>query len=188
VIGPDPLNAPRDPPITGLVDLVLSPFARLLPFAEEVGPRRRRAAAAATAVLLLSLAVHLAYTGLGLGVGSQLVDTIVNRWGRQVVMGAAVALCALRVRREDPDRATWLALTVALGCWTLGNTYWNVVLYTVESPASPPPPTPAGCSSTPSPVCASACTPAGPRTAYRPARGSTGSSACSPCPPSASSC
>ena len=121
------------------MDLVLSPFARLLPFAEEVGPRRRRAAAAATAVLLLSLAVHLAYTGLGLGAGSQLVDTIVDRWGRQVVMGAAVALCALRVRREDPDRATWLALTVALGCWTLGNTYWNAVLYTVEEPGIPSP-------------------------------------------------
>jgi diguanylate cyclase len=121
------------------VDRVLTPFARLLPFAGGVGVRRRRAAAAATGVLLLSLAVHLAYTALGLGAGSALVDTVVNRWGQQVVMGAAVALCALRVRREDPDRATWLALTVALGCWTLGNTYWNVVLYTVESPPFPSP-------------------------------------------------
>jgi len=38
-------------------------------------------------------------------------------------MGAVVALCALRVRREDPDRGAWLALTLALACWTIGNTY-----------------------------------------------------------------
>ena len=73
-----------------MVDRVLEPFARLLPVAGEIGGRRRRAAAAATAVLLLSLAVHLAYTVLDVGAGSALVDTIVNRWGQQVVMGAAV--------------------------------------------------------------------------------------------------
>ena len=122
-----------------MVDRVLEPFARLLPVAGELGDRRRRAAAAAAAVLLLSLAVHLAYTTLGIGAGSALVDTIVNRCGQQVVMGAAVVLCALRVRRGDPDRRTWLALTAALALWTLGNTYWNAVLYTVEDPAFPSP-------------------------------------------------
>ena len=95
-----------------MVDRVLEPFARLLPYSGTVSPRRRRAAAAAAAVLLLSLAAHLTYTALGVGAGSAAVDTVVNRWGQQLVMGAAVALCALRVRRGDPDRATWLALTV----------------------------------------------------------------------------
>ena len=109
------------------------PFAFLLPVSAGVGPRRRRAAALAAAVLLASLGVHLAYTTLNLGEGSDLVDAIVNRWGQQVVMAAAVALCGLRVRRDDPDRRTWLALTVALGLWGLGNTYWNAVLYTVET-------------------------------------------------------
>ena len=122
-----------------MVDRVLAPLACLLPYSEQVSPRRRRAAAAAAGVLLLSLAVHLTYTALGVGAGSETVDTVVNRWGQQLVMGAAVALCALRVRREDPDRGTWLALTVALGCWTLGNTYWNAVLYTVEEPSFPSP-------------------------------------------------
>jgi diguanylate cyclase len=121
------------------VHAVLDPFARLLPVARSVGDRRRRAAAAATAVLLLSLAVHLAYTALGVGAGSALVDTIVNRWGQQVVMGAAVALCALRVRRGDPDRAAWLALAVGLGLWALGNTYWNAFLYSLEDPPFPSP-------------------------------------------------
>ncbi len=118
---------------------VLSPFARLLPIAGELGHRRRRAASAAAALLLLSLAAHLAYTALGIGAGSQVADTIVNRWGQQVVMGAAVALCALRVRRGDPDRRAWLALTAGLALWTLGNAYWNAVLYTLEDPPVPSP-------------------------------------------------
>jgi len=122
-----------------VVDRLLSPFACLLPVAAELGPRRRRAAALALAALLGSLAVHLAYTALDVGAGNELVDTIVNRWGQQVVMAAAIALCALRVRRDDPDRGAWLALTIALGLWGLGNTYWNAVLYTVEQPPFPSP-------------------------------------------------
>ena len=121
------------------MDRVLQPFARLLPHAEELGDRRRRAAALAAGVLLLTLAAHLAYTALGIGAGSETVDAIVNRWGRQLVMAAAVALCALRVVRDDPDRTAWLALTIGLGLWALGNTYWNAFLYTLEEPPFPSP-------------------------------------------------
>jgi len=120
-----------------MVDRVLSLLARLLPYAAEVPARRRRAAAAALAVLLISLGANLASAAFA--AGSPLMEAIFNRWAQQVVMGAVVALCALRVRRNDPDRAAWLALTVALGCWTIGNTYWNVVLYSVEEPPFPSP-------------------------------------------------
>ena len=93
-IGPDSLNARGYPPITRLVDLVLSPFARLLPSAEHVGVRRRRLAAAVAAVLLLALAAHIAYAVIGAG-SSELADLLVNKVARQLTM----------VLRGDPVRA-----------------------------------------------------------------------------------
>jgi diguanylate cyclase len=120
------------------VDLVLAPFARLLPFAGEVGVRRRRAAAAATATLLLSLAAHVVYAVIGEG-ASQLADVLVNQGARQLTMISAALLCALSVRRGDPDGGAWLALAIGLGLWVAGNSYWNLFLAEAENPPIPSP-------------------------------------------------
>jgi diguanylate cyclase (GGDEF)-like protein len=118
------------------VDLVLSPFARLLPSAECVGVRRRRAAAVVAAVLLAALAAHIVYAVIGAG-DSELADTLINTWARQLTMVCAAVLCALSVRRGDPDRAAWLALAIGLGLWVAGNSYWNAFLVTSDDPPIP---------------------------------------------------
>jgi hypothetical protein len=120
------------------VDLVLAPFARLLPIAGDVGARRRRAAAAATAILLLSLAAHVIYAVIGEG-ASPLADVLVNQVARQLTMISAALLCALSVRRGDPDGGAWLALAIGLGLWVVGNSYWSLFLAEAENPPIPSP-------------------------------------------------
>ena len=120
------------------MDLDLAPFARLLPFAGEVGVRRRRAAATATPILLLSLAAHVIYAVIGEG-ASQLADVLVNQVARQLTMISAALLCALSVRRGDPDGGAWLALAIGLGLWVAGNSYWSLFLAEAENPPIPSP-------------------------------------------------
>ena len=54
-------------------------------------------------------------------------------------MAAATALCALRCWSGAPGRPAWIALTVALALWGLGNAYWNIVLYHDPNPPFPSP-------------------------------------------------
>ena len=122
--------------MTGLVDRILGPFARLLPTAESVGVRRRRAAAAVTAVMLLALALHIVFAVIGTG-GSELADTLINTVARTLITVSGAVLCALNVRRGDPDRRAWLALAIGLGAWVAGNSYWDVVLVHQENPPIP---------------------------------------------------
>jgi diguanylate cyclase (GGDEF)-like protein len=133
---PGPLNTRANPPMTRLVDRALAPVLRLLPSAEDAGLRRRRAAGAVAAVLLLSFAVHVTYAAVGTG-GSELADLLVNRVARQIVYLAAVVLCALRVRRDDPDRGAWLSLAIGLALWVAGQSYWNAFLAAAEDPPIP---------------------------------------------------
>ena len=97
--------------MTGLVDRVRSPLVRLLPSVETVGVRRRRVVAAAAAVMLLALAAHVVYAVAGAG-ASETADVLVNEVGRQLITVCAAVLCALGVRRGDPDRGAWLALAI----------------------------------------------------------------------------
>ena len=73
--------------------------ATVLPLAAQAANGRRRAAAWAAGVMLLGLAANLAWTVLGVG-----SETIANQWGQQLVLGAAVALCALRCLPGGTDR------------------------------------------------------------------------------------
>ncbi|HET8951823.1 MAG TPA: hypothetical protein VFN44_14985, partial [Solirubrobacteraceae bacterium] len=118
------------------MDLVLSPFARLLPSAEHVGVRRRRLAAAVAAVMLLGLAAHLVYAAIGAG-SSELADLLVTQVARQLTMVCAAILCALSVRRGDPDRRAWRALAIGLGLYVAGQTYWDLILVHQEDPPIP---------------------------------------------------
>jgi diguanylate cyclase (GGDEF)-like protein len=97
--------------MTGLVDRVRSPLVRLLPSVETVGVRRRRVVAAAAAVMLLALAAHVVYAVAGAG-ASATADVLVNEVGRLLITVCAAVLCALGVRRADPDRGAWLALAI----------------------------------------------------------------------------
>jgi peptidoglycan/LPS O-acetylase OafA/YrhL len=135
---PGALNASAPAPTTRAVDRALAPVLRLLPSAEGVGARRRRAAALTTAVLMISLAAHVAYAALGAD-GSDPIERLVDGVCRQLVMAAAVVLCALRVGRDDPDRGAWLALAIGLGLWVAGQSYWNAVPATSPDPPIPSP-------------------------------------------------
>ena len=98
--------------------------------------RRRRLAAAVAAVMLLGLAAHLAYAVIGAG-ASELGDLLVNEVARQLTMVCAAILCALSVRRGDPDRRAWRALAIGLGVYVAGQTYWDLILVHQEDPPIP---------------------------------------------------
>ncbi|HYM58844.1 MAG TPA: EAL domain-containing protein [Solirubrobacteraceae bacterium] len=108
----------------------------LVPLARSSSPRRRRMVMVAAVVMLVALVANLA-TGLGLGGDGMLV--VVSKWGQNVVLVAAVALCGLRASLPGADRAAWTALTAALAAWTVGNLYWTAVLYDLEAPPFPSP-------------------------------------------------
>jgi diguanylate cyclase (GGDEF)-like protein len=113
------------------------PFSQLLPAAAELAGRPRRVVRALAVLMLAALAVHVLYTSTGLG--GSVADTVINRWGANVIYAAAAGLCALRVRSAPRVRGAWLALTLALGLFTAGDVYYSVVLYTVEDPPFPSP-------------------------------------------------
>ena len=108
----------------------------LVPLTRSSSPRRRRVVMVVTVVMLVGLLANLA-TGLGLG-GDRLL-VVVSKWGQNVVLVAAVALCGLRAARPAADRAAWVVLTAALAAWTAGNLYWTVFLYDLDEPPFPSP-------------------------------------------------
>src|SRR4051812_3145737 len=101
----------------------------LVPLTRSSTPRRRRVVIAVALVMLVALAANLA-TGLGLGGDGLLV--VVSKWGQNVVLVAAVALCGLRAARPGADRVAWMLLTAALAAWTAGNLYWTAFLYDLD--------------------------------------------------------
>ena len=108
----------------------------LVPLTRSTRPRERLLVTAVAVLMLVALAANLA-TGLGLGGQDMLL--VVSKWGQNVVLVGAVALCGLRARRRGPDRAAWAALTAALAAWTAGNLYWTAILYELEEPPFPSP-------------------------------------------------
>jgi diguanylate cyclase (GGDEF)-like protein len=108
----------------------------LVPLTRSSTPRRRRVVILVAVVMLLALAANLA---TGLGLGGDAVLTVVSKWGQNVVLVAAVALCGLRAARPGADRVAWMVLTAALAVWTAGNLYWTAFLYDLEEPPFPSP-------------------------------------------------
>ncbi|HWH92693.1 MAG TPA: EAL domain-containing protein [Baekduia sp.] len=108
-----------------------------LPDVARLTPRSRGALAAVAAFTLVVLMVNMAHTGLGLG-GDRL-DLALNAWLQNVVVAGALALVIARAALRGPERASWIALAAAIGCWGAGNLYWNLVLYSVEEPPFPSP-------------------------------------------------
>ena len=74
----------------------------LVPLTRSSTPRQRRVVIAVAVVMLLALAANLA-TGLGLGGESAL--PVVSKWGQNVVLVAAVALCGSA--RRAPAQTGW---------------------------------------------------------------------------------
>jgi len=99
-------------------------------------PRRRRRLAVVLVFTLVTLALNLAHTGLGLARNH---DVVMNAWLQNVVLAGAVVLAAARCGRAEPGRAGWIALTLAIAAWSLGNLYWNLVLYSEPEPPFPSP-------------------------------------------------
>jgi diguanylate cyclase (GGDEF)-like protein len=108
----------------------------IVPLTRSSTPRQRRVVISVAVVMLLALAANLA-TGLGLGGESAL--PVVSKWGQNVVLVAAVALCWLRAARPGADRVAWMVLTAALFAWTAGNLYWTAFLYDLDEPPFPSP-------------------------------------------------
>lgn len=109
----------------------------LLPQLAGLTPRARRVLGSVALFTLATLALNLAHTGLGLG-GEDL-DVALNAWLQNVVLAGACVLASARAAQPGPDRAAGVMLAVGIGCWTLGNLYWNLVLYSAESPPFPSP-------------------------------------------------
>jgi len=109
---------------------------RLLPLSSRLSGRGQVALGLVAAFTLATLALNVGSNALGVG-GD--LETLLNRWGQNAVMAGAVALCAMRSRLAGRDRPAWIALTAALLCWTLGNLYWNGVLYEAAAPPYPSP-------------------------------------------------
>jgi diguanylate cyclase (GGDEF)-like protein len=84
---------------------------------------------------LATLALNLAHTGLGLG--GQRLDVPLNAWLQNVILAGACVLAVARAGRPGRDRAGWIALALGICCWSLGNLYWNLVLYSAQDPPYP---------------------------------------------------
>src|SRR5688572_15482960 len=108
----------------------------LMPELAGRSPRRRRLATAALAFTLATLALNLAHTGLGLAAEH---DVLMNAGLQNLVLAGATVLAATRIARGERGRGGWIALTIAIAAWSLGNLYWNAVLYSDPEPPFPSP-------------------------------------------------
>ena len=106
-----------------------------LPELARLSSRSRRRLATVVLCTLAALLVNVAHTGLGLG-GARL-DVPLNAWLQNVVLLGAFVLVAARAAVPGPERAGWIALAAAIGCWSLGNLYWNLALYSSRGTALP---------------------------------------------------
>jgi diguanylate cyclase (GGDEF)-like protein len=112
-------------------------LATLLPEIGGLTPRARGIQIGVALFTLLTLALNMAHTGLGLG-GDEL-DVPLNAWLQNVVLAGASALTAAKAMQPGPDRAAWIVLAAGIASWSIGNLYWNLVLYSAESPPFPSP-------------------------------------------------
>ena len=108
-----------------------------LPELARRSPRSRRRLTAVVVFMLATLLLNLAHTGLGLG--GERFDVPLNAWLQNVVVLGAFVLVAARAAVPGPERAGWVALAAAIGCWSLGNLYWNLALYSSQAPPFPSP-------------------------------------------------
>ena len=107
----------------------------LLPLVADSPAGRARWARVAVAVMLAAAAANLAVNVFADASG--LLDTVADRWGQNVALGAAVALAWLATGPGRPGART---LAAALTAWTLGNVAWSALYY---ADAAPPYPSPA---------------------------------------------
>jgi diguanylate cyclase len=105
---------------------------RLLPLIADASPGRARAARIAAAVMIASTLANLAVNACTEATG--LLDTVLNRWGQNVALGAAVALAWLAV---GPGRPGARLHAAALTVWTLGNLVWSALYYSADAPPYP---------------------------------------------------
>jgi diguanylate cyclase len=108
---------------------------RMLPRLAHLDRRPRRRLIAVAVLTLAALALNLAHTGLGLG--GERWDVPLNAWLQNVVLAGACVLAIARARRPGRDRGGWIALALGICCWSLGNLYWNLALYSAEAPPYP---------------------------------------------------
>jgi diguanylate cyclase len=108
--------------------------AALLPELARCELRRRRVVTGVLLFTLATLALNLGHTGFGLAAGH---DVLMNAWLQNVVLAGATALAAARIGRAERGRGGWIALALAIAAWSLGNLYWNAVLYSEPEPPFP---------------------------------------------------
>jgi two-component system, cell cycle response regulator len=99
--------------------------------------RSRGVAFAALGLLTALLAVYAAVTLWALGSGS--LQDAVGRWAYDAVVLGAALIVLWRAATVEVERGAWLALGLGLLLWSLGQTYYSVVLY-YASPAPFPSP------------------------------------------------
>jgi two-component system cell cycle response regulator len=89
-----------------------------------------RLARAWAVVAFVGLAAFIAHTVLGSRLG---LDDFFNRWFYNALILLGLSACVVRTVRVRAERGAWLALTIAVGAWAVGE-----LLYDFAYGASPP--------------------------------------------------
>ena len=82
------------------------------------------------AAALIGLAAFVVHTLFGSPIG---LDDVFNRWLYNALVLLAVAACAIRSVRVREERSAWIALSVALGSWAVGELIYDFG-YTADVP------------------------------------------------------
>jgi PAS domain S-box-containing protein len=90
-----------------------------------------RVARAALAIAVLALCVHVGHTLFGFG-GTTLAP-VFDRWLLVAINIGATVICASRALAARGKRAAWVAMSVGLGSWTVGDAVF-VAMYTQDPP------------------------------------------------------
>jgi diguanylate cyclase (GGDEF)-like protein len=67
------------------------------------------------------------------------LEGFVEKWSYNVVLVGASLLCAARGLRPDRESRVWLLLGISMLLWSLGNIYYSVVLWDMETIPVPSP-------------------------------------------------
>jgi PAS domain S-box-containing protein len=78
---------------------------------------------AVAAVLLLGYALHAQFRLGGPG-----ADALFDKWVNDVIVLACSAACLLRAWAERRERLAWIALSLGMASWALGNIYYSLFL------------------------------------------------------------
>ncbi|MCW2967851.1 MAG: putative rane protein, partial [Solirubrobacteraceae bacterium] len=107
----------------------------LIPLSAQLTQPRRTVVACALGLLWSTVAVATAHTLIGFG--GHVLNGVIRDWASALVYVLAALVVALRAVQVRENRGPWIAISIGVSLYGLGNLLWSLWLEHVPNPPIP---------------------------------------------------